>query len=78
MTKIENFKIIGMHCTACANRIERRLKKESGVIKYSVNFSTETLRVAYNTNLILSDDIKRIVKKTPCVAKVSFFRLFPD
>ncbi len=62
MTKIENFKIIGMHCTACANRIERRLKKESGVIKYSVNFSTEILRVTYNTNLILSDDIKRIVK----------------
>jgi P-type Cu+ transporter len=40
--------ITGMTCAACANRIERQLKKQTGVEKASVNFATEKATVDYN------------------------------
>lgn len=40
--------ITGMTCAACANRIERQLKKQAGVDSCSVNFATAKATVNYN------------------------------
>ena len=42
------FKIDGMTCSACANRVERVVKKMDGVEEASVNFATETLSVKFD------------------------------
>ena len=41
----KSFKIDGMTCAACANRVERFTKKVDGVESATVNFATETLTV---------------------------------
>jgi Cu+-exporting ATPase len=40
--------ITGMTCAACANRIEKQLKKQTGVDACSVNFATAKATVNYN------------------------------
>ena len=40
--------ITGMTCAACANRIEKQLKKQPGVDSCSVNFATSKATVNYN------------------------------
>ncbi|HRH45107.1 MAG TPA: cation transporter, partial [Pyrinomonadaceae bacterium] len=40
--------ITGMTCAACANRIEKQLKKQTGVDACSVNFATARATVNYN------------------------------
>lgn len=40
--------ITGMTCAACANRIEKRLNKQAGVEKASVNFATARATVSYD------------------------------
>jgi Cu+-exporting ATPase len=40
--------ITGMTCAACANRIERILKRQAGVADASVNFATERATIHYN------------------------------
>ncbi|MEI6432791.1 MAG: cation transporter, partial [bacterium] len=40
--------ITGMTCAACANRIERVLKRQAGVADASVNFATERATIHYN------------------------------
>jgi P-type Cu+ transporter len=40
--------IKGMTCAACANRIERQLKKQPGVESCSVNFATSKATINYN------------------------------
>jgi Cu+-exporting ATPase len=40
--------ITGMTCAACANRIEKQLKKQAGVETASVNFATSKATVNYN------------------------------
>lgn len=49
-----SFKISGMTCAACANRIEKGLKKVEGVSNANVNFTLETATVTFDkqkTNL---------------------------
>ena len=43
-------KIEGMSGAACANRVERVVKKLEGVDSASVNFATETLSIEYQEN----------------------------
>ncbi len=40
--------ITGMTCAACANRIEKKLKKQPGVETAAVNFSTEKATVSFD------------------------------
>lgn len=40
--------ITGMHCAACARRIERKLNKVSGVERANVNFATSRATVEYD------------------------------
>jgi len=57
-------KITGMHCAACASRIERRLQKTQGVDTASVNFATEQATVTFDPSLVTPDDLAEVVEKT--------------
>ncbi|ASK64052.1 copper-translocating P-type ATPase [Virgibacillus phasianinus] len=53
----------GMHCAACATRIEKAVSKLDGVTEINVNLATEKGRVTFNKNrTTLSDIINRINK----------------
>ena len=57
------FKIGGMTCSACANRIEKVVSKMEGVKEANVNFATETLTVNYDDKVITKADIEQKVEK---------------
>lgn len=59
----KSFKIEGMTCSACANRIERVVKKLDGVETSSVNFATETLTVTYDKEKVADKNIEAAVVK---------------
>lgn len=51
--KIENkvrltFPVLNMSCAACAGRVDKTLKKQSGVTEASVNYAAATATVEYN------------------------------
>ena len=58
-----SFKVEGMTCSACANRVERVTKKASGVENSSVNFATEKLNITFDENKISVNELKSIVEK---------------
>lgn len=57
------FKIGGMTCSACANRIEKVVSKMDGVKEANVNFATETLTVNYDDKIITKAEIEQKVEK---------------
>ena len=57
------FKINGMTCSACANRIEKVVSKMDGVKEANVNFATEILTVNYDDKAITKEDIEQKVEK---------------
>ena len=57
------FKISGMTCSACANRIEKVVSKMDGVKEANVNFATEILTVNYDDKAITKEDIEQKVEK---------------
>lgn len=59
----ESLQIEGMTCTACANRIERSVKKLEGIEDANVNFATETLTVKYNDSKVNNKEIENAVEK---------------
>lgn len=59
----KSFKIDGMTCAACANRVERFTKKVDGVQSATVNFATETLTVEYDEEKVNSELIEQTVDK---------------
>lgn len=61
--QVKEFEVVGMHCAACAARIENRLSKENGVNTVSVNLALETSRVSFDTEAISPERIVDIVKK---------------
>ncbi|TCT14310.1 Cu+-exporting ATPase [Natranaerovirga pectinivora] len=56
-------KVVGMSCTACANRIEKSLNKLDGVIAANVNFAAEKVTIEYKATSIRLFDIKNTVTK---------------
>ncbi|MCY7376334.1 MAG: heavy metal translocating P-type ATPase [Pyrinomonadaceae bacterium] len=54
--------ITGMTCAACANRIEKQLKKQAGVETASVNFATSKATVNYDTSKTSVADLINTVK----------------
>ncbi len=56
--------IDGMSCSSCVEKIERALKKQSGVISASVNFATEKATVEYNPTKIKVADLKKAIENT--------------
>ena len=57
------FKVEGMSCSACANRIEKVTKKLEGVQFASVNFATEKLTIKIDADLVSYGQIKSVVEK---------------
>ena len=55
--------LLGMHCSACANRIERALGKAEGVETASVNFATTRATVAYHPTQTDPQQLREVVKK---------------
>ncbi|WP_221568347.1 heavy metal translocating P-type ATPase [Alkalihalobacillus sp. TS-13] len=60
--KVE-FDISGMTCAACANKIEKRLNKLSGVQTATVNFALESALVEYNPDEVSAADMIEAIKK---------------
>ena len=52
----------GMDCAACAQRIEKAIKKLNGVENISVNLATEKAAVSYDPHIILLPAIKKAVE----------------
>ncbi len=59
-----NFKIVGMTCAACAAHIQKAVERMEGVEEANLNFATEKLNVAYDPNLI---DSQQIIEKIRAV-----------
>ena len=57
------FKIEGMTCSACANRVERFVGKLEGVDNANVNFATETLSVEFDEEKLNNENIESTVVK---------------
>lgn len=57
------FKIEGMTCSACANRVERVVKKLDGVDNANVNFATEILSVEFDDTKLNNENIEAAVNK---------------
>lgn len=58
-----DFKLEGMTCAACANRIEKGLRKLPGVTDANVNFALETAHVEYSPAEITVPDMQNKVKQ---------------
>ena len=56
--------ITGMTCAACANRIEKQLKRQTGVDACSVNFATAKATVNYNPEKTNVAELIQTVKDT--------------
>ena len=57
----KKFQIKGMHCAACSSRIERVISRLEGVVVASVNLSTESLSIEFDSQLITSEEIAKKV-----------------
>src|SRR5262245_41679783 len=55
--------ILGMHCAACANRVEKALKKAPGVGEASVNFATARATVHYDPDVTGPEALRGAVQK---------------
>ncbi len=62
-TNVHTYKVEGMTCSACSNRVERVTKKIDGVIDSVVNLTTEKLTITVDEDLVTYGDIKRTVEK---------------
>ena len=62
--------ISGMHCTSCANIIEKGLTRISGVSEAHVNFAAEKATVTYNEREVSPEQLVTAVKKTGYIANV--------
>lgn len=55
------YKVEGMHCVACADRLEKIMNKEPGVEKATVNFASEKLVISIDEDKIQLGSIKEKV-----------------
>lgn len=62
--------IQGMHCSSCANVIERELKKVPGVSEASVNFASEKASITHNHDDVSVDSLIAAVKKSGYTASI--------
>lgn len=53
----------GMTCAACAQRVEKGIKKLEGVNSVSVNFATEKATVIYNPQQVRLSAIREAIEK---------------
>ncbi len=61
--KSVTFKVTGMSCASCANRVEKLVASLDGVSQSTVNFASETLMTTFDVQLITASAIKAAVTK---------------
>ncbi len=54
--------LLGMHCAACANRIERALNRAPGVQSCNVNYATQRASVSYDAAQTNAHALRDVVK----------------
>lgn len=59
----ETYVVEGMSCASCAASIEKVLNKMDGIESASVNFATETVSIAYDSDKVSFDDMEKKVEK---------------
>lgn len=57
------FKINGMTCAACAQKVEKVTSKLNGVLSSSVNFATEKLSINYDESIVNHQEISAVIAK---------------
>ena len=62
-TQNADLPLLGMHCAACANRIEKALNRAPGVESCNVNYATERATVAYDPAQTDARQLRDVVKK---------------
>ncbi len=62
-TQSADLPLLGMHCAACANRIEKALNRAPGVESCNVNYATERATVAYDPARTDAHKLREAVKK---------------
>ncbi|MBM7694098.1 Cu+-exporting ATPase [Peribacillus deserti] len=60
--KEANYQIAGMTCAACANRIEKGLKKMDGVKDANVNLALESSKITYDPKIVSEDDFQKKIR----------------
>jgi Cu+-exporting ATPase len=65
-----NLSLFGMHCSSCANIIERSLKKVPGVKQANVNFAAEKANVIYDENLVKPQNLMAAISKAGYKAEI--------
>ena len=73
-----DFPVEGMTCTACAARLEKALKRKTGVKEASVNFALERGQVSYDPAEVKPTDIAEAVTKTGFSVPPSYFSFGVD
>jgi Cu+-exporting ATPase len=63
--------IKGMTCASCVNRIEKVLKKDTGVLNASVNLATEKAKVSFDDTLLNSPKIIELIAKAGYQAELT-------
>lgn len=58
-----NLSLVGMHCSSCANIIERSLKKVPGVNQANVNFAAEKAQITFDPSKAKMVDLLGAVQK---------------
>jgi sulfite exporter TauE/SafE len=57
-----SFRIGGMTCVNCQNRIEKKLKRTAGVQAVTVNYNTGEAAVTYNSAITSFDEISAVIE----------------
>lgn len=61
--KKETYPVVGMHCAACKQLIEKMISKIDGVSSVSVNYAAEQVHLEYDPKKVSLADLKNAVKQ---------------
>ncbi|WP_184549867.1 heavy metal translocating P-type ATPase [Mucilaginibacter sp. FT3.2] len=56
------FPVTGMTCASCASSVESMIGAQKGVEKAEVNYATQSVKVAYHTEIVKPEDLARSVQ----------------
>jgi len=64
MEKLESktLQIDGMTCVGCERRIENKIRKINGIISVKANYSTNTVKVTFQKDVVKLDDLRKAIE----------------
>ncbi|MCY6485565.1 sulfite exporter TauE/SafE family protein [Clostridium aestuarii] len=62
--KKETFKVKDMHCKSCEQKLEKELKKLTGVINIIASYEESSVFIAYDSSLCSTNNIKKSITKS--------------